>query len=218
MSFKTSASCSRKAQARLETIINIYQELFQKAMPINKQYWTLAGPCYDANGRLGKCSEIWQLTASGLIFTKQYHGVDNGLEIIEKNRIAAPTASFYHGDFVTQLQIAAESGKFNPGIIHADFTKLKETSVVDTSNIVYLVDKQDIHDMMIVMNFPWNNPYRGAFKGIIKPEEVMELFQNNQRFTSSWSDLWSVYPKCYSYGGTGERSKTTMCTFILIRR
>ena len=131
MSFKTSASCPRKAKARFDTIINTYRELFHDKLPEEKQYWTLAGPCFDENGKLGTCSEIHQLISSGLITESQYHGIDNGIEIIEKNRIAAPNSNFYHGDFISQLQIASRNN-FNPGIIHADYTKLKETSVVDT--------------------------------------------------------------------------------------
>ena len=218
MSFHLSASCPRKAQARLYTIINIYRELFHDKLPQNKQYWTLAGPCYDEEERLGNHSEIYQLIQSGLIAVDQYHGIDNSQEIIWKNQGAAPGANFYCGDFTTQLVIQSCVQGFNPGIIHADFTKLKETSVIDTSNIVYLVDKSDIKDIMIVMNFPWNNPYTGAFKGEITPQDVMKLFQDNQRFNVSWNKHWEFYPKCYSYGGTGKRSKTTMCTFILIRK
>jgi hypothetical protein len=216
MSFKTSASCPRKAKARFDTIINTYRELFHDRLPEEKQYWTLAGPCFDEKGKLGSCSEIHQLISSGLITESQYHGIDNGIEIIEKNRIAAPSSNFYHGDFISQLQIASRNN-FDPGIIHADYTKLKETSVVDTSNIVYLVENSNISDVMIVMNFPWNNPYNGAFKGTINPEEVIELLKNNQRFNASWNDSWKIYPKCYTYNGTGERSKTTMVTFILVK-
>ena len=221
MSYKNSGSCPRKAQARLDTIINPYQELFHKSIPINRQYWTLAGPCYDENGKLGTHSEIWQLTASGLIFTKQYCGVDNGLKIIEKNRIAAPTAKFIHGDFVKSMFIAAEDGTFQPSIIHADFTHLAKTSIVDTSNIIYLVDKLDLSDIMITCNFPYNNPYAGKLTEEIDHTWILKLFENNQRFNSSWNEKWSIYPKYYpkyyTYGGTGKNSNTTMITFIFIK-
>jgi hypothetical protein len=218
MSYKSSAACPRKAKARRDTIINIYKELFSKSLPFQKQYWTLAGPCFDDEGNLGANSEIWQLTEAGLIFARQYHGIDNSEEIIEKNRKAAPGANFYHGDFITQLQVESENPNFNPGIIHADYTRLKETVVIDTSNIVYLIENRGISNVMIVMNFPWNNPYSGAFKGEITPQDVIDMLQENQRFNNSWNERWSIYPKCYTYGGTGERSKTTMVTFILFRR
>jgi hypothetical protein len=218
MSYKTSASCPRKANARRDTIINIYKDLFSKSLPNNKQYWTLAGPCFDNKGNLGTNSEICQLTEAGLIFARQYHGIDNSEEIIEKNKITAPGANFYYGDFITQIQIESENPNFNPGIIHADYTRLKETVVIDTSNIVYLIENINISDVMIVMNFPWNNPYSGAFKGEITPQDVINLLKNNQRFNNSWNERWLIYPKCYTYGGTGDKSKTTMVTFILIRR
>jgi len=213
--------CQKKANARRDTIIDIYRERFSKALPVEKQYWTLAGPCYDDKGRLGTSSEIWQLTASGLIFARQYHGIDNSEEIIDKNKQAAPGANFYHGDFVRKLKEQSSVPGFNPGIIHADYTRLKETSVVDTSNIVYLIERSNISNVMIVMNFPWNNPYGKKFveeDTPITPEDVIELFQSNQRFNASWNKRWSIYPKFYSYDGTGERSKTKMVTFILIRR
>lgn len=217
MSYKTSASCIRKAKARRDTIINIYRELFSNKLPHQKQYWTLAGPCYDKDGYIGTNSEIRQLSESGLISAGQYHGIDNSEEIIKKNMKASPVSNFYYGDFVAQLQIAAESGNFNPGIIHADYTRLKETVVTDTSNIVYLVEKTKISEVMIVMNFPWNNPYAGSFKGKITPQDAIKLLQENQRFNISWNNSWSIYPKCYTYAGTGKNSKTTMTTFVLFK-
>jgi hypothetical protein len=215
MSYKTSASCPRKSKARFDTIIKTYRELFHNKLPNEKQYWTLAGPCFDENNKLGKHSEIHQLISSGLITEDQYHGIDNGEEIITSNRIAAPNSNFYHGDFITTLQAAAESKNFNPGIIHADYTKLKETSIVDTSNIIYMLSSLNISNVMVVMNFPWNNPYANTFKGDIDPQEVIKLLQKNQRFNYAWNENWNIYPNCYSYGGTGPRSKTTMATFVL---
>jgi hypothetical protein len=221
MSYKTSGSCPRKAQARKDTIIEPYQELFQKSLPINKQYWTLAGPCYDVEGNMGTNSEFWQLTSSGLIFANQYHGIDNSEEIIENNRKCIKTGNFYHGDFITQLQIAAETGNFNPGIINCDFTKMVKTSAVDIGNIIYLLDKQDIHDTMIIVNFMVNNPYAGKLDKNTNINKMIEEFwnelKNNQRLNSSWTNDWNVYPECYLYGGTGKKSKTTMITFILFK-
>lgn len=215
MSFHNSATCPRKERARYETIINIYRELFQEKLPKEKQYWTLAGPCFDENGDLGKCSEIYQMVSSGLIEEEQYHGIDNGKEIIEKNRIACPRGNFHHGDFVTQIEQACIDGKFNPAIINADYTRMKNSSVNDTCNIMYLTEYNKLDDFMIVMNFPWNNPYSGKLQSEIDPKEILELFQKNQRFNYCWTNGWKMYPKCYIYGGTGERSKTTMCSFIL---
>jgi hypothetical protein len=218
MSYKTSASCPRKSKARFDTIIKTYRELFHNKLPNEKQYWTLAGPCFDENNKLGKHSEIHQLTSLGLITEDQYHGIDNGEEIIANNKIAAPNSNFYHGDFITTLQAAAGSKNFNPGIINADYTKLKETSIVDTSNIIYLLSSLNISNVMVIMNFPWNNPYSGSFKGDINPEEVVNLLSSNQRFNASWNSRWEIYPKCYVYGGTGKNSRTTMASFILVRR
>lgn len=218
MSYKTSAVCPRKFKARKDTIINIYRELFFDKLSHDKQYWTLAGPCFNENNELGNNSEIYQLTQSKLILTEQYHGIDNSKEIIEKNKQVVPKANFYHGDFITQLQIQSEEDNFNPGIIHADYTRLKETVTQDTSNIVYLIERKNISNVMIVMNFPWNNPYSGKFKGNITPQDVIKLLQQNQRFNCSWNDQWYIYPQCYTYGGTGEHSKTTMVTFVLIKK
>jgi hypothetical protein len=218
MGYKISASCPRKAKARFDTIIDTYRKIFQKNLPKDRQYWTLAGPCFDENNDLGKCSELHQLVSSGLIDESQYHGIDNGIGIIERNLIAAPNANFYHGDFVTTLQEISNTGKFNPGIIHADYTKMKDISVVDTSNIVYLLESNNISNVMVVMNLPYNNPYAGAYHGNVDPSEIMEALKTNQRFNASWNDRWNLYPDCYTYKGTGERSKTTMISFIIYNK
>ena len=218
MSFKTSAICPRKAQARLDTIINTYRDSFQQALPQNKQFWTLAGPCFDENGNLGKNSEVSQLHTSGLITLNQYHGVDNGKEIIDRNRKAAPSAKFYHGDFITQLKLEAEIGNFNPGIVHADFTRMAKSSVAESCEIVHLIENYDISDTMLVVNFPANNPYAGKLKGEVDAQEIWQQFKNNQRFNHSWNDRWTIKPHHYQYGGTGVNSKTTMVTFVFLRR
>ena len=218
MSYKTSAICPRKAQARRDTIIEPYRELIDKFLPHGKQYWTLAGPCYDDEGKLGTNSEIWQMTAAGLIFANQYHGIDNSEETITKNKKVAPAANFYYGDFVKELTKAKDDGRFNPGIIHADFTKMSKTSVSDTGNIVYLVEQANIYNVMIVSNFPYNNPYAGSLKGDVSSKEILKMFEQNQRFNNSWNDRWTIYPKFYYYGGTGKTSKTTMITFIFYRK
>jgi hypothetical protein len=221
MSFHNSASCPRKAKARFDTIINTYRELFHDKLPEEKQYWTLAGPCFDEDGELGTCSEIHQLISSGLITESQYHGIDNGIEIIEKNRIAAPNSNFYHGDFISQLQIEAQTGRFNPGIVNCDFTKMVKTSAVDVGNVMYLLDNHNISDTMMVVNFPANNPYSGKLDENTDYEKLIDDFWNelssNQRFNSSWNERCHIYPECYLYGGTGENSRTTMITFIIYK-
>jgi hypothetical protein len=220
MSFKTSATCPRKATARQQTIIDIYKELFQKSLPYNKQYWTLAGPCYDNKGKLGTNSEIWQLTAAGLIFARQYHGIDNSEEIIRKNKLAAPGANFYHGDFVSQLQVAAESGNFNPGVINCDFTKMIKASSVDVGNVMNLLDRFKIRDTLVIVNVPVNNPYQGKLKPDTDTsalmQEAWETLTKNQRFNAAWnSEYCKLYPSGYVYQGTGKNSKTTMMTLAI---
>ena len=86
MSHHLSALCLRKKESRKKTIIEPFKKLFKGSLDPLKQYWTLAGPCFDESGNLGEHSELKQVIDSGLIKPNQYHGIDNSLEIIEKNK------------------------------------------------------------------------------------------------------------------------------------
>jgi len=212
MSYNQSALCPRKESARRTTIIEQYREHFRHSLPKEKQYWTLAGPCYDEEGKLGKKSELFQMMNEGLIKEEQYYGIDNSEEIVEKNRKVS-SANFIHGDFSKQFLLASERPNFNPGIVYADFTRMAPSCVVAASNVIHCLTTQDISEVMVVVNILHKNPY-GDSKKKTDPEVIWEMFVKNQRFNQAFQKGWEVLKKVYTYGGTGIRSRSEMVSFI----
>lgn len=131
---------------------------------------------------------------------------------------SAPAANFYYGDFGSVLESKAGSKLFKPAIINADYTRMYQTSIIEASDIIYMVERRKLTDVMIVVNFPYNNPRLGYLRGEVDPKMIWKKFSENQRFNLSWNEKWGVYPKCYCYGGTGPRSKTTMMSIIFYRK
>lgn len=214
MATKDSAVCPRKLGARQETIINPYRELYGESLPEDKQYWTLAAQCYpdDNKDKLSNGSEFSQMVESGLITPSQFHGINNSKEIVANNSKLIPDAHFYLGDFKNSLSYLSLREDFNPAIIYADYTKMAKIAVMNTSDILYYVTRSKVKDVMLVMNFPWNNPYAGKWKGDIDTGIIWDLFSKNNTFKSC-GEHWDIC-KAFSYGGTGDRSKTTMVSII----
>lgn len=211
MGYKKSASCPNKAQARLDTIINYYKKLFgRENIPAEKQYWSLAGPCYSSKGRLGEFSELNQMVSSGLITQDQYRGVDRDLEIIMNNRIAAPDATFIHGDFLETLKTYLN---FNPAIIYADFISMSGGAIRDTAEVLAAVNYSKATDVLVVANLMLNNPYRNIRES---GNKVFNSFLKNPRFMYCYERGWQLDDTRYEYNGTGA-SQTKMVTFFLTK-
>jgi hypothetical protein len=217
MSYLESAICPRKYEARLKTIIEPYRYKFGKSIPEDKQYWTVAGPNYLDNGYISPGSELYQMIESGLITEEQFIGVNNVWEITEKNRKLNTKATFHFGDM---LQVIEDEDDFRPSIINCDFTRLIKRSVIDIANLFYLLKQRDVEDCMIILNFPLVNAHNPNLEDIDCDSAALraiEIIKNYDRFTRSWNDKCSLYPEYYIYCGTGERSRTKMCSVIMFR-
>ena len=209
-----------KMEARSETIINTYREIFErKCVPHNKQYWTLCGDLSNGDCTPNPRSEYCQIIEEGLIQPNQFFGVDNNISIIEKNKLIYPQLNFYANDFLKQLKESSKSN-FDPAVVNADYTCMTEKASTYSAKILYFLSHKhkNIKNVMVVFNMMLNNPYRG----------IGDIEQNNwYDFCDSLSDEprwqqcnshWEHYPSIYKYYGNGLSSKTYMCTQIFYNR
>ncbi len=218
MSCIDSAKCPRKANARDNTIIKLYRKFFQYSLPSDKEYWTLAGPCYD-----GETSEPFQVRDAGLITLSQYHGIDNSKDIIRKNQQAIPDANFHYGDFVEEMLIAESEKRFSPGIINADYTNMVKYAVSNTGEILHLLHRASIKDIMLLVNYPINNSRQGVPDYDIESleniaNEHLFKFKSNQKFKNYFNaGGWKTFLNPYFYHGTGDNSRTVMMSMAFYR-
>jgi len=186
-----------KVQAR-KKLVRFYCNITgQVSIPADKQYWTL---CAMQTNRV--TSEINQLTKLGLITKEQFNGVDRSEEIIKANRKTHPEASWYYGEWDTILR--RNSKKFNPAIVHLDFTSMAMTRAV-INTVLQTMSLCELNTFVFV-NVMLNNPRDPRVK--FKKEDFIEkLYQTTYK---EFIDNWEFYNQAIMYCATGW---TRMATY-----
>jgi hypothetical protein len=151
----------------------------------------------------------------------QFYGVDIKEEVIASNRKAVKDANWLVGDFLSSMEAAYADGNYNPGLINADFVTMIGRSAPVVSNIMALLTDIGVSDVLVIANVMATNPYgSGRIPDDFVPDfdEISAEYLKNSEFKRAWaSGDWTLHPELFYYWGTGERSKTVMCTYCFIR-
>lgn len=201
-------SCPKKLTARQETIINQYREHYGYSLPIDAQYWSMAGQCATADGLPLIGCELDQVVSSGLITGNQFHGVEIQKDIFELNKLAYPDSHWYNDDFLDALM---KSPQFNPAIVNADLIQTPETGSLFIAKCLDFLSQFD-RSIMFVSNFIIQMRHYGPKDG----NYVIESLNRQPLFTHAMTHgSWVFDREFYTYGGTGSsRAKISMGTFI----
>ena len=186
-----------KVQAR-KKLAQFYQKTTGRvSIPEDKQYWTLC-----ALQTKNATSEINQLSKLGLITKEQFNGVDRSEEIIKANRKVHPGASWYFGEWDTVLR--RNSKKFNPAIVHLDFTSMAMTQAV-INTVLQTMSLCEL-DTFVFVNVMLNNPRdpRVRFK---KGDFIEKLYRTTY---NEFIDKWKFFNQATLYCATGW---TRMATY-----
>lgn len=215
--------CPVKKQARQDTIINIYRELFHNSLPKDKQYWTMCSMQTDDKANFQEGSELGQMLSSGLLKEEQFYGVDIVEPYIINNRKAKPNAHWFCKDFLTQMKIAHKEGWYNPAIIFADLLHMKSRASLVASEILLFLESRNIKDVMLVTNIMLTNPHARIqikeSEAIEEANSIVGEFYQWKEFRMAWREgVWKDYPEYYLYKGTGTRSATRLATFIFYNK
>jgi len=201
----------KKVESRRQTVILPYRQHFQQRLPLDQQYWTMCGAHFDRNGESIQ-GELGQLLKEGLIEPEQFHGVDRESEIINHNIALHPDVRWHLGDFRQVMEQAAIDNAFNPGIINYDGVMQVRLGSRYLKSIMQLVDHNAPKPVLLVANFLMNNPY--CLTGVRDAIEIIRELEKVYIFP----DHWSLQPWCYVYFGTGNKSRTWMCSLVFIKQ
>lgn len=206
-------SCPKKLEARRQTIIEPYREIFGKNIPRGKQYWAMSGQCATSSGLPLENCELDQVVNSGLINISQFHGVEINHEIHKLNDQGWPEANWHCGDFLRVMQGSCADEEFNPAIVNADFITMPDRTIGYLSDILSFLSFVT-KEVMLVANMVME--YQRFPERNRDIEFVMNRLNNKGQFQKSLKNReWKVYnQKYYSYTGTGQESRTTMGSLI----
>lgn len=177
-------NCPKKTAARNQTLLH----------PCPNQYWSMAGLCTTPN------CEVEQMLQ--YIEPWKFHGVEIRPEIYEANVAAWPELSWHLGDF---FQVMRMYSGFNPSIVNADMLQTADTAAEYIAQIMYLLLPFEV---TLVANFVME--HRGIRH---MPKYVLTKLASCQPFRYSMRSGFRLVG-CYQYPGTGERSQTSMGSFI----
>ena len=204
--------CPKKTQARHQTIIEAYRELFGEKLPKARQYWTLCSQQVAEDGQILSGSELEQVLDSGLISVSQFCGVDRERHVIDLNSKHIPKARWYCDDFYSCL---SKARLFRPAIVNCDLIVMPKTGAPLIGDVISLLTRRGIKDAMVIANFVLKTRYQkdvGAAKIFAELNEV----QNFRFFFSRGG--WKIYRagQVYSYDGT-KRTSARMGSIIFYR-
>lgn len=215
--------CHRKFEARWQTLVCTFRELYGTSIPEGFQHWTMCGP-HAKYGALHPMSELGQLASAGFVRPDQFVGVDIDPKIIRENKaLNVPGAMWIESDFFKAMRAAYRDGWFQPALINADLLSLKEKGVVVVSEIMAFLEYIGYGDVMLVANIMMTNPH--ACGGVrlddvqVSNESVIETFERCPSFQTAWAGgKWHEYEEHYLYVGSGDNSRTIMGTMIFYRK
>ena len=189
-----------KKNARELTIINAYRRFFDKQIPSDKQYWSMCGAHFDANG-LPLLGELGFLLKRELISKDQYFGVDREEVIINKNRKLFPDTNWIKGDFLDTMELYLHNGNFNPAIINYDGIMQPKFGSRYLKRILKFVDYNFNDKLLLLATFILTNPYSGAENLTYDIQDAM-----NEIASIYWiPDHWSILPQAYVYSGINAK-------------
>lgn len=205
-------SSNKKVTARHETIILQYERFInRKSIPIDKQYWTLAGNQSDTTGNLLSGGELDQIVKTGLIVPSQYYGVDVDKHTYEDNKRIVNGANWILGDFYEEMVKSYNNGKFNVGIVNFDSLNMPCRGSVEFSRIMYFLSViPNLTDVMLVANFILRQRCVEAV-----PVEIIEELEKQPQFQFAMKKRdWQCESKVYTYNGSGKTKATWMGSII----
>jgi len=205
-------SCPKKLEARRQTIIEPYKDIFGESIPADKQYWAMCGQCSIGGKPLEDC-EIDQVSKAGLITPDQFHGVEINPAIHKLNEQGWPDANWYCGDFYGQMKEACADENFNPAIVNADLISMPDRGVGYFADIMSFLSSV-VDETMLVANMVME--YKRFPDRNRDMEFVMQQLNKQDQFQKALKNKnWTLYKKqYYAYNGTGEESKSVMGSLI----
>lgn len=204
--------CPKKKKARLNTIINIYQETMGiKQIPVDQQYWTFSGSYVGHNGMPIK-GEFHQLEDYGLLLKNQFYAVDIDNKVVENNKKIYPELNFIHGDFLSVMKEYAIKNNFSPAIINCDNVRMVDFGVKYLISLLMFLEENSKNNVLVIANIMLNHPYRKS--EIVKPQDVVDELLKNYYI----GDSWDILPAVYVYDGTGKKSQTKMGSLVLLKK
>jgi hypothetical protein len=204
-------SCTKKQNARLETIISQYQNYFGYKLPEDKQYWTLCGQCATPNGEPLQGCELCQLIESGLISANQFHGVEINEEIHDLNVKAFPEINWHNDDFYRAIVKAKCNNNFNPAIVNLDTIKTPDGGAAYISKMISLLN-DTCDEVLLVVNVILKMRFYAKKNG----DYFINLLNKHHQFRYAMKDNWNLIDNYYEYNGAGKGS-TSMGSFIFVK-
>jgi len=200
-----------KMKARQETIIKPYKSIFKSTIPQDKQYWCLCATCAKDNGRILIGSELDCVIKERFCAIDNFHGVDTNKSIININKTITK-AHWYNKSIVEALVEASKEPDFNPAVINFDSINGPKIAANTLADILYIISKADIRDVMIVCNIIKRT------RGVDYPiEDFYDTLDNNKLYQKSIMLMpWKSLPQRYTYNGSNKR--TIMTSFILYNK
>lgn len=204
-------ACPKKLEARNQTIIQSYRDIFHKnSIPNNKQYWAICGKCSYMKGKLAENCEPDQLIKAKLIKPHQFHGVEICPEIYKANKNSNKQINWYLGDFYESMVEYSNHNEFKPAIVNVDMLLMPKCGAEYLSKIMHFLTP--IKNVMIVGNFIMKTRQHVAtIKDMIKRLEKEPCFQASMN-----GENWKIKRQYYLYNGTGK-TRTKMGTIILYK-
>jgi hypothetical protein len=219
---KAYCNCTKKTQARLESIIEPYKELFNhNSLPLNKQYITLCASHKDLySNNLSKDSELDQLINEKFISSlSQFHGVDKDPNIINENRTISynqyklldvtgcPT--WHMGRLTNVINGLSCQQWYDPGVINYDSINMPNKAS-DTLNKLFHYNR-NINELLIVSNFVLRARHK-----ICDPSLLFEELKQYNVLKTAKENGFSWKEAVYVYNGTG-RTSTIMGTVLFFK-
>lgn len=207
---KIYSACPKKLNARMETIIEPFRDLFGSPLPANKQYWTMCASHTDESGDILPGCELDQMLSESLITPDQFHGVDIDEDIITANAAGIPEAHWHHGDFHRTMIQAKNDGDFHPGIVNCDHLRMPQSGGAEyvARLLAFLSDQLDV---LFVANLILSPPRNNAS---CEPQEYLDLLSSYHQFQYAMTRGWHHEDRIYVYGGTGQESRTVLGTMV----
>ena len=202
-----------KVHARSESVFEMYRKLMgRKALPADKQYWTLAGL------HTNDSCELPHALRDGMIASPdQFHGADIA-DVIAHNRRVYPGAHWYVGDFAHAIE---KADPFNPGLLNYDITCVVDNACHNVVQVLFVLLERHVSNALLVVNFLLNNPHM-IWHECHSPTDFWEWFyrsSNHSKMLRKALDVgWQVGGETYLYYGADERSNSYLQTVYLFNR
>jgi hypothetical protein len=205
-----------KHASRQITIYRPYRRLLgHSKMPVNKQYWTIAGQCYNL-GQVVSNSEYDHLKRGRLITMNQFRPVEREADVCAANRHIADVPTWYEEDFFTAMKWEDGRGNFNPGIINFDSYNQPKRGVAYYADIINYLVEREFDDVLVVGNFMFNEP-RTKKRQFENPNAINEkLIVPNVHLREAIAMGWQISSNMFYY--RAPENQTTMVSFYMWKK